>query len=149
VDKTTHNGQRTTNKVKRKGCSILFVNDLGQILLFLRDDKPEIPFPNMWDVPGGHVEHGESPEQGIVREMKEEMGLDLDGFEVFSIKTLSDRIEYTYWKKANLNINDIHLTEGQRLKWFTAEEASKTELCYGFNEIVEEFFLRAPFLAIP
>ena len=115
----------------------------------MRDDKPDIPFPNMWDVPGGHVEPGETPEECIVREMKEEMGLDLEGFQLFSVKTFSDRIENTYWKKANLMIRDIRLTEGQYLKWFSEQEAKETELCYGFNEIVEEFFRKAPFLAGP
>ena len=132
--------------MKRKGCSILFVNDCGQVLLFLRDDNPDIPFPNMWDVPGGHVEPGETPERCIVREMKEEIGLNLEEFQLFSVKTFSDRIEYTYWKRANLNIADIYLTEGQCLKWFSRQEARETDLCYGFNEIVEEFFEMAPFI---
>ena len=60
------------------------MNENKQILLFLRDNIPDIPYPNMWDVPGGHVEKFESPEQCIVREMKEEMNLILDDFELFS-----------------------------------------------------------------
>jgi len=37
--------------MKRKGTSIIFVNDKKQILLLLRDDMPGIPYPtNMWDV---------------------------------------------------------------------------------------------------
>ena len=35
--------------------------------------------------------------------------------------------------------------EGQRLKWFTRQEAAETELAYGFNEIVEEFFTKVYF----
>jgi len=57
--------------MKRQGCSILFVNEQRQILLFLRDDLPHIPYPNTWDVPGGHVEEAETAAQCIVREMKE------------------------------------------------------------------------------
>jgi len=129
---------------KRKGCSILFVNDLHRVLLFQRDDRPDIPFPNQWDVPGGHVEIGETPEECIVREMKEEMGLDLDGFRLFCVRNFKDRIEYTYWKRAALNIDEITLTEGQRLQWFTREESRRTALAYGFNEIVEDFFRNAP-----
>jgi 8-oxo-dGTP diphosphatase len=29
-------------------------------------------YPNVWDLPGGHVEHGESPAAALVRELKEE-----------------------------------------------------------------------------
>ena len=132
--------------MKRRGSSILFVNEKRQILLFLRDDLPHLPYPNTWDVPGGHVEEGETAAQCIVREMKEEMGLDLEGFELFSLKEFSDRLEYTFWKRADLNIEDIILQEGQRLQWFTEQEAGATELAYGFNEIVADFYAKAPFL---
>ena len=131
---------------KRHGCSILFVNEQRQVLLFLRDDLPHIPYPNTWDVPGGHVEEAETPAQCIVREMKEEIGLDLEGFELFSVKDFSDRIEHTFWKSANLHIDEISLQEGQRLRWFSEEEAGATVLAYGFNEIVAEFYAKAPFL---
>ncbi len=126
--------------MKRLGASIIFVNNKQQVLLFLRDNKPDLPYRNMWDVPGGHVEENETPEECIVREMKEEMNIDLKDFQLFCEKEFDDRIEYTYWKKANLNITEINLMEGQCLKWFTRKEARNTELAYGFNEIVEEFY---------
>ncbi len=126
--------------MKRQGTSIIFVNDKNQILLFLRDDKLDIIYPNMWDVPGGHVEPDETPEECIIREMKEEMDIDLKDFHLLCVKEFDDRIEYTYWKHANLNIDEINLMEGQCLKWFTREQAKNTELAYGFNEIVEEFY---------
>ena len=132
--------------MKRKGTSIIFVNDKRQILLFLRDDKPGLPYRNMWDIPGGHVEDGETPEQCIIREMKEEMDLTLNSFELFSVKEFDDRIEYTFWKKANLDIEKVNLHEGQRLKWFTETEAKNTKLAYGFNEIVDDFLKKAPFI---
>jgi 8-oxo-dGTP diphosphatase len=66
--------------MKRLGVSIIFVNDENKVLLFLRDDKPDLPYRNMWDVPGGHVEPDETPEECIVREMKEEMS---EGFPAF------------------------------------------------------------------
>ena len=131
--------------MKRKGSSIIFVNDKEQILLFLRDNKPELPYPNMWDVPGGHVEADESPETCIVREMKEEMDLTLVEFELFSQIEFEDRIEYTFWARANLDIDKIDLTEGQRLKWFTRNDVKQTSLAYGFNEIIEVFYSEAPF----
>ena len=126
--------------MKRLGSSIIFVNDKQQVLLFLRDDKPDIPYPNMWDVPGGHVEPDETPEECIVREMKEEMNLDLKDFQLFCKKEFDDRIEYTFWKKQNLEIDKINLMEGQCLKWFTQQETASIKLAYGFNKIVKEFY---------
>ena len=77
--------------------------------------------------------------------MKEEMGLMLKQFELFSVNEFDDRIEYTFWEKANLDIEKINLHEGQKLKWFTEVEAKNTKLAYGFNEIVDDFFKRSPF----
>ncbi|MEW6663657.1 MAG: NUDIX hydrolase [Thermodesulfobacteriota bacterium] len=132
--------------MKHLGCSILFVNPRRQVLLFLRDDNPDIPFPNMWDVPGGHVEPGEPPEECIVREMAEEMGMALQAFRLFSVREFEDRTEYTFWKAADLAVDRIRLTEGQCLRWFTEDEVKATKLAYGFNDIVTDFFRKAPFL---
>ena len=126
--------------MKRSGSSIIFVNDKEEILLFQRDDKPGLPYRNMWDVLGGHVEENETPNECIVREMKEEMNLDLKDFQLLCQTEFDNRIEYTYWKKTNLIIAEINLMEGQCLKWFTRKEVVQTELAYSFNEIVEEFF---------
>lgn len=126
---------------KHSGSSIIFVNNKEEILLVLRDDKPGLPYRNMWDVPGGHVEPNETPEECIVREMKEEMNINLQNFQLLCQKEFDDRIEYTYWKRENLNISEIKLMEGQHLKWFSNDEVAQTELAYGFNEIIEKFYV--------
>ena len=129
-----------------KGTSIIFINDRREILLLLRDNNPCIPFPNMWDLPGGHVEEGETPEACIVREMKEEMGIELTNFQLFLETRFADRLEYVYWKRQNIIISDITLMEGQRLKWFTEDAARKTELACCFSRVVEDFYRIKPFL---
>ena len=126
---------------KRYGSSIIFLNNNEEILLFLRDNKPCLPYRNMWDVPGGHVEPNETPKECIIREIKEEMNLELRDFQLLCQKEFDDRVEYTYWKRENLNIPDIKLMEGQCLKWFTRQESTETELAYGFNEIVEQLYI--------
>lgn len=131
--------------MKRKGASIIFVNSRSQVLLLLRDDLPDLPYPNMWDVPGGHVEKDETPEECIVREMQEEMNLVIHDVKIFSVIEFSDRVEYTFWVTLNFNEDDINLTEGQRIKWFFETEAKNIELAYGFNEIIENFYKEAPF----
>ncbi|GFO54032.1 hypothetical protein GMSM_10390 [Geomonas sp. Red276] len=133
-----------TTDMKPAGTSIIFVDDRDRVLLLLRDDRPDIRYPNRWDIPGGRGEEGETPEETIVREMKEEIGLELTGAELFERREFPDRIEYTFWKRANLVIGEIDLMEGQKLRWFTREEAAATELAFGFNPTIDRFFQALP-----
>ena len=58
------------------GCKIALICD-GRILTILRDDKPTIPWPNTWELPGGGREGDESPFECVAREVFEELGLHL------------------------------------------------------------------------
>ncbi|MDE4173907.1 NUDIX hydrolase [Phaeobacter sp. PT47_59] len=49
----------------------------SQIVVILRDDKPDIPYPGHWDLPGGGREGHETPEDCALRETEEEIGLRL------------------------------------------------------------------------
>ncbi len=50
----------------------------GKILIVLRDDKPGISYPGMWDLIGGGREGNESPWECVAREIKEEFDIDLE-----------------------------------------------------------------------
>jgi 8-oxo-dGTP diphosphatase len=92
------------------------------------------------------VEDGESPDQCICREIREEMGLELKGFRLFDTFELSDRIENTYWVKMNFDTETIGLMEGQKIDWFTQGEIEKLRLAFSFNKILTDFFSRKPWV---
>lgn len=46
----------------------------GALLLGLRAPTRRL-YPNVWDVFGGHIEPGETAEQTLVRELREELGI--------------------------------------------------------------------------
>ncbi len=56
------------------GCKLALIHD-GHILTYLRDDKPGLPWPAMWDLPGGGRDGDETPEACVLRELHEEFGL--------------------------------------------------------------------------
>lgn len=60
-----------------QGCKIALICG-DKVLTILRDDKDDIPCPNMWDLPGGGREGTESPFECAAREVYEELGIHLD-----------------------------------------------------------------------
>ena len=54
-----------------------------RFLMQLRDDKPGILYPGVWGFFGGHMEPGETPEVGVVRELEEELGYTAPKLETF------------------------------------------------------------------
>lgn len=47
------------------------------VLVYQRDEKPGIPWPGCWDLPGGGREGSETPQQCVQRETLEEFGIRL------------------------------------------------------------------------
>ena len=107
--------------------AIILENYKGEFLLYLRDNKPGIPFPYHWDLIGGHVEEGETPEEALVREFKEELDLDLKEYAFYKkYECLTgdayENIKYIYSGKINLPIEKVTLLEGVRPQYFSMEE---------------------------
>ena len=126
-----------------KGAGIIFLNSNNEVLLLLRDNTVDIPFPNMWDIPGGKVEDNETPIETIRREMMEEMSIkDLGEIQLFKIITSENITDYIFWKRLDLNPTEIDLQEGQRVEYFDLERIRKTKLAFNYNKVLEEFLAR-------
>lgn len=61
-----------------KVSGVILINEKDEFLLYLRDNKPGIPFPNCWDIIGGHFEQGENAFDALKREVHEEIGLEIE-----------------------------------------------------------------------
>ena len=51
----------------------------SDVLMIQRDNKPGLPFANLWDFPGGGREGNETPAECAAREMYEELEINISG----------------------------------------------------------------------
>lgn len=114
----------TENDVVKKNALAAIINNDNQILLLRRNPNVEMWQPGKWALVGGAVEEGETPEEAVKREIKEETGLDVNKFkEKFTIQRSSDSIEYIFIAKFdgdpyNIKLNWEHINYG----WYSPNE---------------------------
>ena len=128
-----------------KIASVILENDKGELLLYLRDNKPGIPFPQHWDLIGGHIEEGETPEEALLREVKEELNIDLKQYKFFKEYICLEgdaypNIKYIYSGKINLPIEKITLLEGDYARYFKREAIQDLKFANILRSIVLEYF---------
>lgn len=69
-----HSGMNTVSDNTVRCVGGIVHDELGRILLIQRANEPG---RGLWSVPGGRVEPGETDEAAVIREMREETGLDV------------------------------------------------------------------------
>lgn len=110
----------------------------GRLLLEKRP-QTATSYPGYWDTPGGHIEDGESPEQTLLREYREELGVALRSFFLAAVRDHRDPASgrfYRHWFfVASEWEGEIQACEGQELQWFTLAEARSLS---GLNPLVSE-----------
>lgn len=124
--------------------AIILENDEGDILLYLRDDKPTIPFPDHWDLFGGHIEDGETPKEALIREVKEELGYDLMDYKFFKEYNCQEgdvdpNIKYVYSGKIDKPIEELTLDVGQKLQFFKPSEIPNVKFANILKRIVMDY----------
>jgi mutator protein MutT len=135
--------------VKHIACGVLVRN--GSVLLGLRAQHKRI-YPNLWDLPGGHVEPGETIEHALVREVEEEVGVVPTAFsKVATIDEphpeINGRTAYhvfvvTAWTGEPTMRGDEHV----ELRWLSLDEACGCERLAldDYNAIFRSLQCRAP-----
>lgn len=97
-------------------------------------------FKGMWEFPGGKIEEGETPQQALVREKKEELEVEIE------VGELIQTIEYAYptfhlsmdcfWAK--IVAGEIVLKEAEAARWLTRDELGDVEWLPADISLIEE-----------
>jgi 8-oxo-dGTP pyrophosphatase MutT (NUDIX family) len=114
----------------------LIVSEKGRYLLQLREDLPGVDFPNMWGLFGGSRDTGESPDNALLRELREELAFTAGLRRLFLISTFDAR----QWKLWNVRrafyevpseeseIHNFVLGEGSSFGWFSVDDIMKLQV---------------------
>ena len=93
-------------------------NDQKQVLLL----KHRFRTGSGWGLPGGFLERGEQPIDALRRELREEIGLELEDVEVFAARSFKKpkQVELLFRARANANVKSLTM-EVERAEWFALD----------------------------
>ena len=132
------NKKKTGRTTPRLGCKLnqgeyhivvnaIIINSQGKILVSKRADYK--PHGLMWEMSGGSITVGETSIEGMIREVKEELGIQLEEKEGVLFKTIrrddppADFKDLWLFKK-DVDLRDITFPDGEAVdaKWVTIDE---------------------------
>jgi 8-oxo-dGTP diphosphatase len=103
---------------------VVIENSNGEFALQLRDDIDSLINAGMWSIFGGHIEAGEIPIDAAIREISEELTVDLSRSKLQEIGKfeIDNKIFYVFHYRVNQEMKNAVLQEGQDWKWCSREE---------------------------
>jgi len=118
-------------------CAIILRDN--KILVTQRSEKMNLPLK--WEFPGGKIEENETPENCLLREIKEELNLEIELLEKLEVKCFN-------YNTFSINLipfiskylaGEIVLAEHKNFKWLTKEELKFLDWASADIPVLEEF----------
>ena len=96
----------------------LIFDDAGKVLLL----KHRFRAGSGWGLPGGFLEHGEQPLDALKRELREEIGLEVETAEIYATRSFKKprQVEILFLCRANGDVKPQAM-EVERAEWFSVE----------------------------
>jgi 8-oxo-dGTP diphosphatase len=118
----------STKTVLVAACALIDAD--GRVLIAQRPQGK--PMAGLWEFPGGKVEAGERPEQSLIRELKEELGISVSE-DCLAPLTFASHAYRDFHLLMPLYVcrrweGTVTATEGQRLAWVRANRLRDYEM---------------------
>jgi mutator protein MutT len=96
----------------------LIFNNEGKVLLL----KHRFRAGSGWGIPGGFLEPGEHPEEAMRRELREEIGLEVEQVEIFTSRSFTkpQQVEILFRCRADADVKPLNM-EVERAEWFSVQ----------------------------
>jgi 8-oxo-dGTP diphosphatase len=111
----------------------------GRVLIA---ERPEGKFmAGWWEFPGGKLEFGESPEDGLAREVREELGIEIEvgePFHVVNVVRAEDRAVLVLFYWCRWVAGAIELLDAGDVAWVTAEGIDDYRFLESNRAVVEK-----------
>jgi 8-oxo-dGTP pyrophosphatase MutT (NUDIX family) len=112
-------------------------------LLILKRRKHDDTYPGLWDLLGGHFEAGESAEECMAREAKEESGLDVEIVKAGRLIEYSDQygmsIELPFLLRSRSG--NVRVSEHSEFRWVSPKALRRYRRVPGLDEAMQAFGL--------
>lgn len=122
------------------GQKAIILNSQNKILLMQRSDKLG---PKMqWSLPGGAIDKGEDPEEGIRREIREEAQIEVDELCPFTSRSYMNDEDFVIILGyiSRVQSDDVVLNwEHLQYKWLTVSEAIAYDLTNDARYFMEKY----------
>jgi 8-oxo-dGTP pyrophosphatase MutT (NUDIX family) len=118
----------------------LIVDSAGRFLLQHRDDKPDIYNPGLWGSFGGTIEPYETPHDGLLRELQEELSWQPESIELYGAYPYDGGklLIYVSIVPIAVPIEQLVLGEGQGMAFF-APDALPQNTVPDLRALIERF----------
>jgi 8-oxo-dGTP diphosphatase len=116
-------------------------NPRREILLAIR--PPQATMPGLWEFPGGKIEIGETPELALIREIREEIGIDIQEYS-FMLQTeyeFPDRHVILYVYEVLQFSGIVSGREQQHIEWKPLNELHTLEFPASNQQIIKHLLL--------
>lgn len=140
LDVYNEKGEKTGKVVERSVDDSSFVNGerIAVAIIYIENDKHEFLIQktskqkgNIYSATAGHVLHNEKPIETIIREVKEELGIDISNEDIVDLGCLvvDFPVRFIFYLKKNIDLNELFLQKDEVQEvMYMSEKEIRTEI---------------------